>query len=222
LEKKKQTNFKSTIRDIKLFLDDIEGIMSVMKSNGMDVEISDSENKYDSIQDLITHKGENPVEIILEGKQQGSSFGQCSVFLKGYALILIEGSSNFISCGYELENLLNKKKRKWYQPVFDALHAKVSFLGLMIFLCVYWYCLEYHDATFSDIWVASLSGLIIPPVILFAYSELNPMGNRKIELIRKHEISFYKRNKDKIWLAIITGVIVFVKSYARLIWGYFT
>jgi hypothetical protein len=56
LEKIQKPFFGSTVWRTKLFLEDIELIIWKMKTFDLEVEITDSENKYNSLEDMIENK----------------------------------------------------------------------------------------------------------------------------------------------------------------------
>lgn len=205
MEKIQETNFKKSILRTKLFIEDIEEIITKMKSNNLDVEITDSENKYDSLQDLIEHKGKNPKLIRLTGKRKELTFDFLNIRISDIGShIYINGKPDLISLGYELESFLKNRKRKWYHSFFNSDNAKYNLILNSVLLLVFWLYSNFKGAKFnSQLWLF----ILVFWVAVFLYSELNPMTNSNIELVKKHELSFYKRNKDKILIGVSMALL---------------
>lgn len=60
MNRKKEKYFNSNIPGVKLYLDDIEHIIDILKIENTTIEISDEENIYESIDELRKIKGNNP------------------------------------------------------------------------------------------------------------------------------------------------------------------
>lgn len=119
--KKKEKYFNSNIPSVKLYLDDIEHIIDILKSDTAIIEISDDENTYESIDEIRKVKGNNPKLIKIEGKLPDGLFEYISIKISEYSLtIYVHQSEQFIKTAYEIERLARTKKRPAIYSFFNS------------------------------------------------------------------------------------------------------
>jgi hypothetical protein len=118
--------------------------------------------------------------------------------------ITVYGKPELISLGRELEKILKDRQRKWYFSFFNSFNSKNNLIVITILSIGFWIYSKYKETDFNfRIWVS----LFVFWLLILLYSELNPITNSKIELVKKHEISFYQRNKDKILIGIVMAIL---------------
>lgn len=203
---KQEKNLITTISSTKLYLDDIELIMAKFEMYHLSIEISDDENIYDSIEELVKIKGKNPKTIKILGrvKDVPSEFIQV-ILTQNTSSVATRNSNDLLKIGYEIEKLYNERKRKKIYVFFNSLNAKLNVLTNSVFAIAFYLYYNLNGKT-NESYVAWLS-FIVFWVVIYILSELNPDSNTKIELERKHNLSFYSKNKEKILFGIIMTII---------------
>ncbi|MBS7230355.1 hypothetical protein KHA90_04905 [Flavobacterium psychroterrae] len=208
--KKENKYFNTTINSTKLYLEDIENIISKIENENIILEISDNENVYESIAELRSITGTNPKTIKILGTLTSSFLEYITIRItESSSTIYVHNSDTLLKPAYEIENLLISKKRKLIYSYFNSYNAKINLLcTLLIGFVVFLVCTFITKENFNyTIWVS----IILLWTLIFLISELNPNSNTKIELERKHELNFYEKNKDKILFGIVTtfiGIII--------------
>lgn len=206
MNRKKEKYFNSNIPGVKLYLDDIEHIIDILKIENTTIEISDEENIYESIDELRKIKGNNPKLIKIEGKLQNELFEYISVRISEYSFIVyVHHSETFLKPAYEIERFVKTKKRAAIFSFFNSRNSKTNII-LNICLALGFY-LTYAFIYKKDYSIKILLYFILFWCIVFLLSELNPNSNTKIELKRRHESNFWEVNKEKILLIIITATL---------------
>lgn len=204
--KKKEKYFNSYIPSVKLYLDDIEHIIDILKSDNAIIEISDDENTYESIDEIRKVKGNNPKLIKIEGKLPDGLFEYISIKISEYSLtIYVHHSEQFIKTAYEIERLARTKKRPAIYSFFNSRNSKTNIVLNIILAFGFYltYAFIYKKDYSIKIWLY----FILFWGFIFILSELNPNSNTKIELKRRHESNFWEVNKEKILLVIITSTL---------------
>ncbi|MBN9294985.1 MAG: hypothetical protein J0G96_13490 [Flavobacteriia bacterium] len=204
---KKEKYFNSKITSSKLYLEDIEKIISILETEGIKIEISDNENIYESIEELKSVKGKNPNSIKIDGKVTDSFVEYITIRITAYSTtIYVPHSERLLKPAYEIDRFVNSKKRK---PIYSWLNSRTAKFqivsNIVVFLVLHIInSLILHKPS-SYILVGS--SIVLFWVFIYIISEFNPDSNTKIELERKHELNFYTKNKDKLLLALATAVI---------------
>ena len=215
MEKLQEDSFDSSIGYIKAFRDDVELILSMLKEAGVDnVEITDDEYKYDSLDDLIENRGKYPDRICIKGKRIDSAGNSSSLLINlkaGYISITIRGDRDIIALGYLFESIFKKRRLKWYNLyIFSTRNALINIFLLIFLIAGLWLHSERNNLQFSFnhyLWP------IVFWMVVILYSESNPLTKPRIELIKRHESSFYNNNKNKIIVTIIVGIILAIVKF---------
>ncbi|WJS95828.1 hypothetical protein NYQ10_05075 [Flavobacterium johnsoniae] len=200
-----QNKFSSTISGIKLFLDDIELILSKFSALNENYILFDDDNIYENLEELKHYKGNNPKIIKIELKNEVGSFN----FL--YVRI-VEDLGSVSSYGekqnkiaYEIEKIFLKRKNSpLIRYFFNPKNAVYNIITITTISCLIYCYKTYYLKEIVNI-KQNLWPIVLWFVILF-FTLLNKNSNGKIELKRRHESSFLKNNKDSILLVIITAI----------------
>lgn len=204
--KKEKKYFNATINYTKLYLEDIENIISKIENENIKIEISDNENVYESIAELKSIKGNNPKLIKIEGTLKSGFLEYINVRITEFSsTIYVHHSETLLKPAYEIEKLLISKKRKLIYSYFNSYNAKINVIFNLVISTILF--LVYTFITKKDFNYTIWFFIILLWVLIFFISELNPNSNTKIELERKHELNFYEKNKDKILFGIVTTII---------------
>lgn len=204
--RKENKYFNSTINSTKLYLEDIESIISKIENENIKIEISDNENVYESISELKSIKGNNPKLIKIEGTLKNTFLEYINVRITEFSsTIYVHNSESLLKNAYEIEQILISKKRKLIYSFFNSYNAKINIIFNLVISSILYlvYTLFFKKDFNYTIWIY----IILIWVLIFFISELNPNSNTKIELERKHDLNFYEKNKDKILFGIVTTII---------------
>jgi len=205
MKKIETTTITTYIGKTKLYLDDVEYVMSKLRSLDLNVEISDADNVYDSLEELRSIKGINLKLINFIGKPKDLSFGFILIRLSDQgSAVHVERSEKLLGIAYEIEKFLKTRRRKMIYAFFNSQNAKANIMvNIILALAIYFYSITQKLPFNYFVWVS----IIMLWVFIFFLCELNSDCNSKIELDRKHNLKFYEKNKEKILLASIGAVI---------------
>jgi hypothetical protein len=208
----KQNKFSSTISGVKLYIDDIELILSKLSTINENYTIFDDENIYEDLDELKKYKGFNPSIIKIESKSENDGFNFIYIrILENIASIRSYGE-NQNRIAYEIEKIFFKRKiNPFIRFFFNSKNAIFNITLLTPILAIIYvyrtYYLKENISVKQNLWP-----LIIWLIILFL-ALLNKNTNGKIELKRRHESNFMKNNSDAILLVIITAILTAVITY---------
>lgn len=202
-EKKPQTSNTATVKNTKYYLDDLQGLLALLNDHELKIELSDSDNIYDSLEDLQKHKGNNPKELNITGRTKG--FNSIHIWMKnGGTTIYCTNDQELINLTYAIEKYATERKQKWYETSFSAANAKVNIVFMLIIAVALWVYSNYKGEIFSYKFWLYIIGFWM---LVWVYGEMNSATNSRMELERKHETSFYNKNKDKIFFGILMAII---------------
>lgn len=195
------TDYSIRIEGVKLFREDIEMIHSRIGKTLEKVEIHDSNNMYDNIDELILHQGQNPREICISARNKDLSFEYFSLnFKKDYVTVYSRGSEKMYLFGLEIGELIKNKVDKYYRIL------NPNSLLFISFLVTIWttFFIDIKTETLSQPWLLWLICILAIITIISYFYRYLWIG---LSLVRKYEYGFWNRNKDKIILSIL-GLIL--------------
>lgn len=210
--------FSSRIVATKIYLEDLEKIISILNSAQVALEISDNDNIYSSVEDLKNHQGSNPKIIKIEGKLPEKTLEWITVLITdASSSVNVFNSESLLKPAYEIEKIFVTRKRKKIYSWLNSQSAIRNFILNVIFAFSFF---AYHKLYLGKQYNLSFwFYVLLFWGLVFIVSELNPNSNTKIELERKHSIGFFAKNKEKVFLVIVTSVVLFLLS---LIYGVLT
>lgn len=198
---KKSTSYSSSIQGAKIFREEIDYIISRCSQKGIDVVISDDENVFDSIDELITMKGLRPNKVQLSGKLNGSLFDSINIdFSTAFISIRTFGTDDLVSFGYELNSYLVKRIPSYYNL---SQHPSIGFM--IWFLSAF--CIGGAPQLKETLIFKLIVFITILLFIFWLITYLDKKQNHKINLIRMHEHGFIKRNSDKILMMLLSALV---------------
>lgn len=204
-----QNKFSSTIYGVKLYIDDIETILSKITLSNQSFKISDDDNIYEDLEELKKYKGDNPNIIKIESK---SNFDYMFIRIVENVCSIISYGETYNKIAYEIEKIfLKRKNNKFVTFFFNSRNARNNIIILSLVYFGYYLYKTYYLKQIVDI-KQSIWTIIIWLLILLI-TLINPNFNGKIELKRRHENSFFKNNKDKLLVAIITFLVTAFIAY---------
>ena len=205
MKNKINTDYSIRIIGVKLYREDFESILSLAEKTLQQVEINDSTNMYENLDEVITHKGQNPKEITITGRNEDLSLEYFSIDIKNdYVSIYSRGSEKMYSFGLEVAELIKNKQDKYYTTLKPDNLLFITFLSstsLILFI-------DKETKTLSQPWLLWFVGILALLTLFSYFYKYLWVG---LTLLRRHEYGFWKRNKDKIILTlfgIIAGSLV--------------
>jgi hypothetical protein len=198
---KTNTDYSKTIEGTKLYREDIENILSRLNSVLQKVEIHDSKNIYDNIDDVLSHNGQNPTEISISAQNSDYSLEYFTINIKKERItIYSRGSEKMYALGIEIRELI-KSNGIWYYKILNPSNLLFFTFLASISLALFY---DKKTKTLNPTW---LSWIVIALFLLVFFSYVYRYLWSSLTLVRKHEYGFWNRNKDKIILTSI-GLIL--------------
>lgn len=200
MQKIKNESFSNTIKDAKLYLEDIEEIIEKLSSKSLNVKMYDNKNIYENINEVIEQKGKNPIKLIIEGKGTGI-FQNINVHIeKNEIWVHSIGSELMYSYGIEINEFI-KSKRVWY---FYILNKNLLFINSFFLFALFQLLIDKSTKLLIFPWliwvfIVLFSLLFFAIIVKYFWSSLS--------LVRRHEYGFFRRNKDSIILTIISAIM---------------
>jgi hypothetical protein len=205
--KKHQTSYTSIIRGAQIFREELDYIYSRCSQKGIELKLSDDDNNYESIDELIKFKGSKPSKIDLNGKLAEVLMSSISITLKPATVIISTyGSEDLYAFGCELNDYFTKRVPNHYKLFSPTILWVIGWSLLLVW---------FNDASLR-FGAMERKYLLIGAFLFLSFwvaSVVHRRLNFKVNLIRKHEHGFLKRNSDAILLMIIGGVIGSLITY---------
>jgi len=203
---KDKTHFYQTLKGIRLFEEDINEIISRLKKYSLIIEIQDKNNLYDNIEEVKQNKGVHPKILNIDAKSK-IDLGKRETYYESASLdfdrkkvrISFGGSERLYSLGFEIKDYL-KARRPLYIRIFNYenwLFFASFFVGMILFT------LKEKDSFYRFL----ILYISVPFFVVFVISVFVGVTTHGLNLTRRHEYGFWKRNKDRILVAIIAAAL---------------
>lgn len=203
MEKKTSpTQLGITTGSIRIYRDDLEEIITILKEVCKEVIIEDNEYRYDSLDEVLTKHGPNPKQLSINSRDPLVIF---NVRIKPrHTTLGTSGDGDNLAPYFRVKQILETKMGgiKHYM-----LSLVPSFTGFgLIFLHVG--LNKRFGSSGWTYWLRLSTFVIVGISILVLQTLYNQGAFTKISLKRKHEeATFWTRNKDTIWVAVIAALI---------------
>lgn len=188
-------------KGVRLFRDDIEYVIQLMKEHSLEVTIGDSSYNYDSLDDLIQTRGTRPKELICSatGDRKEAVSIELSVDQRGRASLTEYSETGQHLLWYQLRDFLTKSvpwRYRFASPAFWGIAAfSLAYMDLQLLT---------KPIPHAPRWLHPLVLLI---TLIWPLTLLDRQLNFGLNLRRQHEGGFWRRNADKIALLIIGALI---------------
>lgn len=201
MKQKKKERFIDVIKGVQFFREDIEYIISRCQSQSINLVISDENNIFENIDELANYKGNRPSKIELKGKLETVLYSYIHISIEsGRVIISTDGSEQLYSFGHELQAFI-KSKIPWYYKVSDP------WLWGAITILLIAFGLPIHENNSEIIKYQGTLWFVLFFGTIWLISIASRYFNFTINLSRKHEYGFFKKNSDKLILAFISSII---------------
>lgn len=192
---------------VKLYKNDLDEIMEIMGTISTNIQISDHEFDYDSIEELEERRGQyiNDLELTIDSPL-------FSVTCAGEAKLMRGRERETLAPYLQIQSILKSRIRPFFALIFNP------FVGVVIFLSVL-ASLKYIapivlGRLLPTIAIVLLYVTILLTLVLF-FGSHRLGGFSRVILLHKHqEQSFWKRNRDTIIVSIFVGIVVAVVTWA--------
>lgn len=199
--KKKQAKYDNkSISYVVVFREDLEEIIHSLEAKGMKIKISDQGFEYETLDEVISQRGERINELDISGQEVNDNSGSLNIcFSKEKIYINSWGTGAPRELLYEIHEFLRKRRsiKKilsnpfiWYSVAILAFNVYIfGFLGTT------------KNTPFY------IHGLLVLAVITWPISYLYSRFLTTVRLTRHNEGGFFSRNREAIILLIIGAVL---------------
>jgi hypothetical protein len=205
--KKINKPYSNQIRFLNIFLEELEQIEAVLKNKFEGYKIDDDENEYDDLNDLLKNQ-ENNIKISEINftcySITGKNHFELNISPNGVSIYAKPDNDEIKNIRFRIENIL-KNNKKSYKVLFKYVFIIPALIGIVYLIAII-SDIKNREA-FSQISFAFSVLFFSGWLGVAAYFDTME-NNTTIYIVPKSKKpSFYKRNKDKIWVGIIVGVI---------------
>jgi len=195
------------LRPVKLYLDDLEQIVSILKVESNEVKIETDEYKYESLEELVGNRKETIYELKLGSGRSVWSPVKLSLDKYFVELFISEDEPRLRGLFEKIKEILVKRERVYRRlvsPIFSLIFSVFSLTIIIVNKFLY---------PLPLIILPFLYFIIIPSattISLIIVVWLNMEKGKYSIIVLKHrsdQVSFWKRNKDQVLLLIIGTVI---------------
>lgn len=200
--KKKSKFISKYLNPVKLYMDDIDEIVSKIQHICSELEFSDKDYEYDSLEELIKHSGDKLRELSIIGREPYISLDITKYNIGLYTA----GESDEAVCLFYFFKDFLRNKSKWYWKFLKPfVWGNMLIPATFIFLAA-WFANGISSG------VARVAFVVLSIIfLLFILSILKYLEGSTIYLKKRYKvISFLERNRDNIVMAIITGIIFLI------------
>ncbi|MFA4973118.1 MAG: hypothetical protein WC683_10910 [bacterium] len=209
--KKKIKHLSTSLPPVKLYADDIDFIVSNIKTVCSELKFSDSCNEYDSFDDLKLNNGSKIKEISICGRDK-DCYAYIAVEVEKYGIYLYSNrdTPTFAGVWFALKDYL-KRKSGWYSRFLNIwFWAFFSWVLLIILL----------TSSKASLKVTYLAYIVLSVSFFFlVMSALIKWKGSTVYLEKKYKIlGFWEKNRDQVISLVSVGIIVaLIESLLRFL-----
>jgi NADH:ubiquinone oxidoreductase subunit 5 (subunit L)/multisubunit Na+/H+ antiporter MnhA subunit len=195
-EKKKTEKLSSLGPCVKLFLDDIEEVLQILATSCQTVSIQDKDFEYQSLDEVIQKRGKHPKTLHLIGYNPYVVLS-ISGFIRSVHLFANGEEPSMIPFA-KIKSILERNKRGWVHGILGP--AMITAYSITL---IGWFLRLPISLALRITLVAILLILISVLGVSIEHGMLSilSLGNKS------EKGSFWSRNRDSIWLALITAIV---------------
>ena len=205
---KEETSKSRYFYNVKMYLDDVEYILSLLENENLSITLENDTHQYDSLEEVCENMGEKVNSLEVKGEQKKD-------FHYGFVSFEIDKDSRRIYCSnkelfgvfYAIEEFLSKKTK----PILIVF--SVFAWGLLLYLSLITrLIIGFKDQSFFG--YPLFTSIIFTFTLLLLLSIYIKITHRGVYLVRRHvSKNFFSRNKDKFILLIIGGIFTLFVNY---------
>lgn len=199
MKQKKETYYSGRIKGFVVFRDDIEFVLNSLTDNGLSSSLQDDKHTYDNIDEIIKNVGNSPKRIKIEARNKETYETVGLSFDKNELSISCYGSEQMYSLGFRLNNYFSEKI-PWHYKVFNPwIYYFTTFTPFYTLTLAF-------DKTTNEIkrpWILVLFAISF---LLGLFSYFLRKKGYGIRLVKIHEHGFWKNNKDRLIVSLISAI----------------
>ena len=196
------TSIHEIVEGVRLYRDDLERIIGILKESGQHVVIADSSFQYESLDDLQRARGNSPESLRIDGSRP-DDYASVSLSRSGRFWHLDSGGKTVYGIAREIESILRRRQSKiQHLPLHWFLQVSMVAMGT--------------GAAIRYRFQSTGAGLISVGATFFLVSALLSVHwllHSGVVLKYPHEAGFIARNRDAIVLLILGALIGGVVQY---------
>ncbi len=199
MKKKKDESLREDISPVRLLRDDLERILDTLREAQLEVTLSDSTHVFDSLEDVISGRGQRPRRLKIKG---GRGYDSVSIDIRGPQATL-SAYGDLLGLGHQLKSILQASiplRARFLNPWIMFFAIQALFVFDEFFLLFH---RGSQTLTFSRLFI--LPALFLVGLLLAAITDRHL--NYGVLLKRRHVGGFWKRNADQLFLLILGTIL---------------
>lgn len=202
---KQQESRYESLKGLIVNLSELELMIQRLKDRDLLISIEDKDAVYESLNDVIESRGTRPDYLSIKGESKDSTNRKSINIEFKVGEVYVFGSRD-LAADFIMEV---QKSKRWYYNVVKQFFLMI---GLAIWSLTFIIACP-NESFYQILTISFCSFFIISAFVSFQVWK----GSFRLNLVKGHESNFFKRNKEKLMFAIVTGVISFISG---LILGY--
>jgi hypothetical protein len=205
-----RTTKTARLRRLEMYREDMDAFVAFFQDNCASFTIADGKNRYRSLDEMKGHAGTEVKDLDIRGQSPAVHFllnrkevvqGSSSPYIFN-ELRTEEISDEADSLFWRIQEFLEEHQRPAFRP---------TFLVPMIVSFICFFALTFHQREVTLLWLLGLFAC----ALIFVLSAIGSFWfvNRITLEKRSLTLSFWKRNKDDIWLRVI-------QAFAGAVFGF--
>jgi hypothetical protein len=208
MKRKSKKRIISIYQPTRLFIDDLEQIYSAMCETMHKVSIETDDYEFENIQELAELKTPKLTNLKMVGYKDNWPYFFFFMYPNSIHIRVEKDETELLGTMEKVKEIISVHKRPLL-PASRASQILFSFLPLIaiVVAIIYAFVSKSQDAFYYTLFGVSI--FLNIPVWIF---NLSPK-NQAILSDSKNASSFWKRNSDTIWVAIITTILTLIIAY---------
>jgi len=198
----------------KLYLDDLERIIELMKEQSLEVLIKDDDFEYESIAEMVEKRGDKKSQIMIIGRRSDAKWLDVTLDVDGRTLGLrADGELELV--WHRIKDFV-ADKTPWYSRYIEIFPWSIITFTLLF---QYTSFIDWETKILAvPVW---FNTLVVVASLIFAFSILKTITDRGVVLVPRHAAkNFWTRNADRILMLIVGAIIgAFGKYIAKILFG---
>ncbi|NOT05567.1 MAG: hypothetical protein HOP27_13305 [Anaerolineales bacterium] len=202
---KKSLSRSEDLKPVKLYLDDLEKIVSILRTESAEVSIETREYKYESLEELARNRKDTIYELKLKSRYVTLTFTEYSA-----ELYILNDEDKLRGIFEKIKEIVVKRERNYRKIVSTSWSWVFWILGAILFIG------KFLPSSINN----SLALIFLIPALvinIWLYLEQNKYS---IIILSYHtdQSSFWKQNRNNILMLIIgAGVTAFVATLFEVV-----
>lgn len=192
--KKKTPSKTEEFKPVLLYFDDLEKIIESLNTLPGNVSLETDEYVYESLDDLSKHSDYEIYNLEISVGE----YNQLRLLLTPYAasLYISHDNAEYRGVFEKIKEILMKRERIYRRFISTPWAVALSFLAILLIILAAFTSLNILASVY---FTSVLLGAVVMTWVILE------RGKHSIIVLRRqaNQISFWKRNKDQIWLLII-------------------